>query len=1009
MTQEDRPVMELAQLQPSQKSATPKTFDTHKPHLSDTPSTERSWQRDRHTSRHTGETTRSRHTSSDLKLEQYNDVGHRNGRSSTNLGLSRRVSVLSYGAGSEGIDAGQMSQAISQRATLLRWFDAPDVKFAAQGHSPTCVAIKGTESEYIFEPANVHPALSKSILALDESAVLTMSSQITSGVIGMLNPQQKSLVVDQNGHRLPILPSLDEVTSAISYSARACIVRKEQLVLVWSDSPETILDVSHDVEKQLLNILSGNGTFSTAVTPRNGWSRATSIYSADGKQTMSDISETAPVRGALNEKSDVYIKAAALEERTEEDEDLEAALPPRPMARVHSIKISLAIMLVILTQFLGVSKLVNEYSWDGGYLRFLIMLAIPPLTAFSLFFFIVLVASVFQLFLPLGNCLKNTKYHSAIRPKHGRHRDYELPHITIQMPVYKEGLRGVIVPTIISVMAAIQHYEEQGGTASVFINDDGMQAIEPELAEARKQYYFENDIGYTARLPNHKSQSSKQGLFKKLFGKKSNPEAEQKSEQVDDGLSPSQSLANKLGFMRKGKFKKASNMNYGLAFSARVEEEFERLTKLTIDTRGITEDDLTVGDDDELYQQALDNMLAADDGKTWAAGNIRIGELILIIDCDTQVPVDCLLYGALEMHESPEVAILQHGSGVMQVVHNTFENGISYFTNIVYTAIKYGVGTGDVAPFVGHNAFLRWKSLQSIAFVDSSDGQTKWWSDAHVSEDFDISLRLQMQGMVVRLATYHDGGFKEGVSLTVYDELTRWEKYAYGCNELVFNPFSQWVFKGPVTGLFMKFLFSNIPVTSKVTIIAYISTYYAIGSGMLLATVNYIVIGLFHDDVDHDYLPSWGIWISLVVVFNGFASVAFSMLRHQMKEATFWRALVEAVKWLPFLILFFGGISLNCAKALLCHALGINIEWASTAKEMGPTGFYIGLDKMVHSFKYTWGICILLSGVMIYFAVGAPWGWTIAPEPHSDATLAIVPLAIQLVSAFFLPLGLGMN
>lgn len=27
------------------------------------------------------------------------------------------------------------------------------------------------------------------------------------------------------------------------------------------------------------------------------------------------------------------------------------------------------------------------------------------------------------------------------------------------------------------------------------------------------------------------------------------------------------------------------------------------------------------------------------------------------------------------MHESPEVAILQHSSGVMQVVHNMFENG----------------------------------------------------------------------------------------------------------------------------------------------------------------------------------------------------------------------------------------------------------------------------------------------------------------------------------------------
>lgn len=33
------------------------------------------------------------------------------------------------------------------------------------------------------------------------------------------------------------------------------------------------------------------------------------------------------------------------------------------------------------------------------------------------------------------------------------------------------------------------------------------------------------------------------------------------------------------------------------------------------------------------------------------------------------------MLGALEMHESPEVAILQHASGVMQVAHNVFENG----------------------------------------------------------------------------------------------------------------------------------------------------------------------------------------------------------------------------------------------------------------------------------------------------------------------------------------------
>jgi hypothetical protein len=133
---------------------------------------------------------------------------------------------------------------------------------------------------------------------------------------------------------------------------------------------------------------------------------------------------------------------------------------------------------------------------------------------------------------------------------------------------------------------------------------------------------------------------------------------------------------------------------------------------------------------------------------------------------------------------------------------------------------------------------------------------------------------------------------------------------------------------------------------------------YAIGSGI----VNYILLGLFDSDIDHLYLPSWGIWCSLVVVFNGFSSIAFSMVRHQLKEETFWRALLDAIKWLPFLIIYFAGISLNCAKAILCHAFSINLEWASTAKEMGPTGFYIGMDKMVRRFKWMWAICVVLSG-----------------------------------------------
>lgn len=65
-------------------------------------------------------------------------------------------------------------------------------------------------------------------------------------------------------------------------------------------------------------------------------------------------------------------------------------------------------------------------------------------------------------------------------------------------------------------------------------------------------------------------------------------------------------------------------------------------------------------------------------------------------------------------------------------------------------------------------------AIQSVGHSD--DGYTAFWSESHVSEDFAVALRLQITGNIIRLASYHGDGFKEGVSLTIYDELARWEK-----------------------------------------------------------------------------------------------------------------------------------------------------------------------------------------------------------------------------------------
>lgn len=116
---------------------------------------------------------------------------------------------------------------------------------------------------------------------------------------------------------------------------------------------------------------------------------------------------------------------------------------------------------------------------------------------------------------PSSQTFGNSMFFSGRAPE--RRAIRELPHITIQCPVYKESLAGVIDPTIQSLKVAISTYELQGGTASIFINDDGMQLFDKEMAELRQQYYRNHNIGWVARPGHNESGFIRGGRFKKVI------------------------------------------------------------------------------------------------------------------------------------------------------------------------------------------------------------------------------------------------------------------------------------------------------------------------------------------------------------------------------------------------------------------------------------------------------------------------------------------------------------
>jgi hypothetical protein len=78
----------------------------------------------------------------------------------------------------------------------------------------------------------------------------------------------------------------------------------------------------------------------------------------------------------------------------------------------------------------------------------------------------------------------------------------------------------------------MQTYARQGGTSTIFIHDDGLQLLNKEEREKRIAFYADHNIGWVARPP-HSSTSDGDGY----------------------------------GYKRAGRFKKASNMNYGLQVS----------------------------------------------------------------------------------------------------------------------------------------------------------------------------------------------------------------------------------------------------------------------------------------------------------------------------------------------------------------------------------------------------------------------------------------------------------
>ncbi|KAF7307706.1 Glyco-trans-2-like domain-containing protein [Mycena kentingensis (nom. inval.)] len=892
-----------------------------------------------------------------------------------------------------------------------------------------------------YENAALEP-FETAVAGLNPAVAVKVRSAAVHAALAELAPEEKSIYIDSET-RIQVLDTMLLLPHAEKEQC-AAFIRDERVLVVWSDSIESIVPTCQDFEDRLIKLLwrsrptglSAPGSFSGSVLshsslaarpfdPEKGNASAPSVHDNE-KLTKSRV------------RRNWYGKKVGVETTTITG-DLEAGLRDRREAKLFACLYNgLAAGLSFVFIGNGLKTILQEWALDGNFMRFILIAATPFLWCVSLFFALQLIQNITMCIGPVAHYHENSKYYSAIKPRANKAVDERLPHVTIQMPVYKESLQSVLAPSIASIKLAMQTYARQGGTSSLFINDDGLRLLSGPDRDERLAFYAQHNIGWVAR-PKH--------------------------DNSDDG------------FHRAGRFKKASNMNYALALSLKLEKHLDALVAaaglntpvigatpadslrgrpthhaagmphrmslssaagfLGSDSRSMSlsgqyglqyqnrdGDDMGVlgvtaalgdgfvGVGEDLEERALAMAMEevyAESGKRfrpWAANAkaCRLGEYILIVDSDTVVPEDCLRDAARELSECPTVGILQHESDVMQVAHHYFENGFAYFTRRINRCISMACANGEIAPFMGHNAFLRWKALQDAAFIDPVDNKEKIWSEAHVSEDFDISLRILLRGYIVRWATYSKGGFKEGVSLTVDDELNRWQKYAYGCSELLFHPLVQWWRRGPVTSRIHNFLWCRAaPLHYKISMMAYMFSYYGIAAAISIGILNYVLLG-FQFSVDGFYRGSFEVWLACTVVFFALGTVGYTLLEYRLGHQDLLRGFLTNLKWIPFFFFFFGGLSIPVSQAILAHLFSVNIQWSATIKEYSRSNFFKEIPKICKRFWVPLLLSIIIiAGMIVASTTLVPLEWRVT----GDAWGVIFPLAIVAGSHILFPIVLN--
>jgi len=150
-----------------------------------------------------------------------------------------------------------------------------------------------------------------------------------------------------------------------------------------------------------------------------------------------------------------------------------------------------------------------------------------------------------------------------------------------------------------------------------------------------------------------------------------------------------------------------------------------------------------------------------------------------------------------------------------------------------------------------------------------------------------------------------------------------------------------------------------------------------------------------------DHTDTLIVFVALLVVFNLFSNICLAVMRYRLGEMGLFASLWENFRWMPFFMVFFGGVSFHILLAICAHTFSIDMNWGATAKEKENSNFFAEIPKIIRRFKWMYILMFVILGGMIYLGCFAPHGWDI------KGITSTVPMAVTVGMHMLFPIVLN--